>query len=384
LYLYPQLKAVLFVDLFVIITILLFSSGNFGHSYSTNSTNTNIETNNPKPFIHVETNKPKYLRDEVVRIFGYVDDGHRVNGKVTTHISDGSKVVDNESIYTTKNGTFRLNFTDTHNPGDYKITASINDSQDSSNVTSIHIMDLWATPMVQILLLGSMSSAIGLFVLLLVTSKYKKEKKGESEFEIAEILRFMCISGIALSPILAYFLSDMELGTASPIGLTMRQPLDQSGKPQSDTKGQIISYWIIHVGGTSANNYATGLNIPFYVVMFGTLGGYLRYLHKAARKEHDYFYKIEIKCEKCGEKIKPDYTSSLFIHDTLGELSHVLLSPLLAIAVWFILSQGDTSTNVYILAVVSFAVGLITEEVIHGIVTFVQGRLKETDKSKHT
>jgi hypothetical protein len=72
------------------------------------------------------------------------------------------------------------------------------------------------------------------------------------------------------------------------------------------------------------------------------------------------------------------------MHETLGELSHIFLSPLLAIALWFIISQGDIYTNVYIYAAVSFAVGLITEEVIHFIVDFASGRLRGKDKTSTT
>jgi hypothetical protein len=68
------------------------------------------------------------------------------------------------------------------------------------------------------------------------------------------------------------------------------------------------------------------------------------------------------------------------MHETLGELSHILLSPLLAVAIWFIISQGETYSNVFILSAVSFAVGLVTEEVVHAIVNFATGRLKLRDR----
>jgi hypothetical protein len=71
----------------------------------------------------------------------------------------------------------------------------------------------------------------------------------------------------------------------------------------------------------------------------------------------------------------------LFMHETSGELSHIALSPLLSIAMWFIISEDGKSNNVYLIAAVSFAVGLVTEEVIHEIVGFAQGRLNITDKS---
>jgi hypothetical protein len=108
-----------------------------------------------------------------------------------------------------------------------------------------------------------------------------------------------------------------------------------------------------------------GLNIPFYILTFGISGGFLRYLYKTAGKEYEH------------NGSPPINSATVFVHQTLGELANVLLSPLLAIAVWFILSQGDARTNVYIMAALSFIVGLITEEVIHSLILFAKGRLKE-------
>jgi hypothetical protein len=43
---------------------------------------------------------------------------------------------------------------------------------------------------------------------------------------------------------------------------------------------------------------------------------------------------------------------------------------LLAIVVWFIL-QGDYADNIFLLAAVSFTVGLITRDIIRGIIKFI-------------
>ena len=368
----------LFILLFTILIVILFYRSAFGYTYSSNA------NNKTESFVHLGTNKPKYIMGEVVTISGYLDDsnGYRANGIVTIQISDQNRPVSTESIYTTKNGSFKLNFNDTDKPGDYRISvASINHTKPTDPDTiSIHIYDFFNTRFFTVLLYSAAPALIGLFILLLLVSKYKKgqdkqDKEGQDKkrenFEIPEIFRFILISGIALSPILAFILSDMQMGTNTPIGLIVWEPLDQNGKPRLDTNGHNISQWIIHIGGTPANNYATGLNVPFYVIAFGLLGGYLRYLHKAARKENDEFSKMY---DQKG------YTSGTFMHETLGELSHILLSPLLAMGLWFIISQEDTYTNAYIYASVSFAVGLITEEVIHFIVSLAKGRLKDTDK----
>ena len=101
-------------------------------------------------------------------------------------------------------------------------------------------------------------------------------------------------------------------------------------------------------------------------MVFGILGGYLRYLAKAASKE-GLIPEILI-----PETKKIETSSSDFLHVTLGELAQIFLSSLLATVVWFIISQGS-NTNIYTLAAVSFSIGLVTKEIIGGIIRFVTG-----------
>jgi hypothetical protein len=187
---------------------------------------------------------------------------------------------------------------------------------------------------------------------------------------VQEVIRFICISGIALSPILFFIITDVGIGMNSPMGLIMDQPLDENKVPQTNA-----SHWVIHIGGTQNDNYETGLIIPFFVFAFGILGGYLRYLYKAYEKMRD-----EEKEKESKEFIIlyvediDNITSAEFLHDTIGELTIIFLSPLLAIAVWFIIFQGDIYDNIYIAAAISFTLGLVTKEVIKGLIAFASGR----------
>ena len=77
-----------------------------------------------------------------------------------------------------------------------------------------------------------------------------------------EILRFIFLSGLVISFLASLLFVDIQFGTQSPLGLVK----------QSDTKNE---YWTFSIGGT--------IQIPVYVIVFGLLGGYIRYLYKTSR-----------------------------------------------------------------------------------------------------
>jgi hypothetical protein len=66
-----------------------------------------------------------------------------------------------------------------------------------------------------------------------------------------------------------------EIGGGGPIGL-VRESIQNigQGKPVEDsTKG----VWVVHIGGDrSPDNPISGLSIPFFVLLGGVLGGYIR------------------------------------------------------------------------------------------------------------
>jgi hypothetical protein len=83
---------------------------------------------------------------------------------------------------------------------------------------------------------------------------------------IASILRFFSLSVMVLTPYTLFIYDDLEFGVNSPVGLVSKEPLD---------KKEPLNRWIINVGGTSRDNYSSGLEIPFYVFAFGIAGGNL-------------------------------------------------------------------------------------------------------------
>jgi hypothetical protein len=113
-------------------------------------------------------------------------------------------------------------------------------------------------------------------------------------------------------------------------------------------------------------------------VSLGLLGGYLRYLSKAASKVYVY-----VTGDK-PERILAEKNSQEFAVGTEAELSEIALAPLLAIVVWLLLSQGQTTASIYWLAAVSFSVGLITKEIIDSIkrlMTRISTSHNATDRS---
>ena len=136
---------------------------------------------------------------------------------------------------------------------------------------------------------------------------------------------------------------DVDLGMNSPVGLVLQQISDKNGNIQFDKNtGLPVREWVINVGGNSmTNNPSSVISIPYYVIMLGLAGGYLRYLSKAASKI--YYYRDSSKLHSkvrtpIPDDSKHEETSEDFAVGTEVEISEIALAPLLAIVVWFILS----------------------------------------------
>jgi hypothetical protein len=181
----------------------------------------------------------------------------------------------------------------------------------------------------------------------------------ERNLQRARTWRFICISGIVFSLISIYVFLAAGIGVGSSLGLVKIH----------DVNSKLSTQWVISVGGT--------IHVPFYVFVFGILGGYLRYLYSTAYPE-----KKEDTPEKPADfpipnqiaKVKDD--TEQFLISTIKEIALIVLAPLLAIAIWFVVSgQGQTYTNIPILAALSLAIGLITKEVVDGLIKFAQGHI---------
>lgn len=163
-----------------------------------------------------------------------------------------------------------------------------------------------------------------------------------------EILRFLFLSTIAFTPLLAFALTDVQIAPASPFGLVIR------GGGGNNTL--FDNQWVVNIGGIGTNEYENGIQVPVSVVIFGLAGGYLRFLYYTSTRRQE-------------EVIEEES-----FYESIKDLALFFLSPLLAIAVWLVLFQGGT-TSTFTLAAVSFTVGLVTREVVYSLIGFVKSRI---------
>jgi hypothetical protein len=152
--------------------------------------------------------------------------------------------------------------------------------------------------------------------------------------------------------------------------------LDNAGRQE------IGGQWMINEGGNKHNNFSDGVQIPIYVITFGIIGGYLRYLYDATapkrRKE------LEEKINKMDSKNLRVEIRRFFVFEYLRSIALIFLSPILAVVVWFVLAQlgiqgqrqnAAGQTGIFVLSAVSFTIGLVTDEAIRYLINFIRDRL---------
>ena len=90
-------------------------------------------------------------------------------------------------------------------------------------------------------------------------------------------------------------------------------------------------------------------------------------------KKNDLLYLYPLTTEKRG-----------IFYRSLEDIALILLSPLLAIATWLLLKQGGVNidSGAFMLAAVSFAVGLVTDDVIKALIGFVSSKLGTSDEKR--
>ena len=194
---------------------------------------------------------------------------------------------------------------------------------------------------------------------------------------IDEILRFIFISGIVGSILVGFLVTDKQFGIRSPIGLVV--------KPLSNDTGKITKYeWVLNIGGEPFK-YTSGVQIPVYVLIIGLVGGYLRYLYKTSKLMTD--NELIKERRKIKELLAQEHTRNLArritFYESLKDLVLLFLSPLIAVASWFLISQWrPTENSVYLIGLICFSASLLTVEIVNTIIRFTKGFLKESETSK--
>jgi len=336
-------------------------------------------------FISVHTDAAKYTKGHDVIIFGNVSDanGTKESKVVRVEISQlGVGRPETSTSLFAENGLFYFKAPDIglgmkNTTAMYNVTAEIEENR-AKGWTSFEVSDA-ETPLITIAI-GILSLG-GFLYLLLKILPYTGTRKYTSGGSLAvtrlniddiynsEVIRFITLSGIALTPFTMFIYYQWEYGLDNPIGLV---------KESSKSNGLMIE-WVINVGGSESDNYSKGLQIPFYVVVLGIAGGYLAYLVKAAfkLKKSDKSDKSD-KSEHVPPDITPDTTRQRFMQESIAELSEIILAPFLAIGAWFLLSISG-NPNVYTIGAVSFTVGLATKRIIERFVGFVGGAIENSE-----
>ena len=223
----------------------------------------------------------------------------------------GAIVPKSTTIALAKNGTYSASIFSPTEPGHYEITASAAAQKyfkEYSNSYIIEIQELFFTRGAYILYIGGAIGFLGLLVVILkapklstISSKEYSTSASESEqrsiimqamdaikypsnfikrpldINTYTILRFVFLTILSVTPILAIVFTDVQIAPNSPLGLII--------KTDNQNNTVIDNQWVVNIGGIAINNYSTGIQIPVSVIIFGIAGSYLRFLYYTSTKE---------------------------------------------------------------------------------------------------
>ena len=201
---------------------------------------------------------------------------------------------------------------------------------------------------------------------------------GIRNIAIDEILRFIFISGMVGSILVGFLVTDMQFGIRSPIGIVVKSTSNASAE------------WVLNLGGGPSYlpkipEYDKGLQIPIYVLIIGLVGGYLRYLYKTSKLLTD--NELIKERRKIKMLLTKEHTRNIArqiaFYQSLKDLVLLFLSPLMAVAVWFLISQWrPTENSVQLIGLVCFSASLLTVEIVNTLISFTKGYLKKPEASK--
>lgn len=328
--------------------------------------------------IAVDTAKSIYVPLEGVEvIIGVYDNkGCQIPAKILLQITkiDGEMpvVVYRQSFTAATEdipGFNTYNWFTSNEPGTYNITATTTiGGREETSWKILTIQEFYLSRFSFMWFLGSLFF-ISLIVLIL---------KSTANRELNEVLRFVFISGIIFCILLSFIFLSEKVSEVSPIGIVTKEVIPEGSEsdiistytpgPQDTPLGG--GQWVLNIGG-QAPQYSSGIQIPMGILVFGIAGGYLRYLYKTSKlyKDHKEYFAVDK--DDVGS-----YRIWLFYH-SLEDISLLFLSPLLAIAIWLLLVQAGMTGQEALptIAVISFSVGLVTEEVVQALINFAKSTL---------
>lgn len=353
----------------------------------------------------------KYLVNQIAVVTGNIYDNNgkpisaKISLEVTYYKNDTSKpsTVYKSSVFSTL-GKFRDAGLNLEKEGSYTVNAItvVNDTRETASI-AFEVVGLHETTAGWTIFVGlGAVVALLLFMAFIPITLIKLTHVG--------VLRFGLVTLILVAVILFFIYSDVQIGQSAPLGLVAKQTTrtleDLTLKEISvDEIAQFLAVdkfeWVINVGGDVRDNYSSGIQIPVFVFIFGMLGGYLRFLQVTAKKwlrdalksallqkynEEETAKKIPGILHDAYEKgIFDESLTRVLFNRSMKDLALLIVSPLLAVAIYFILVQAgiDDANDFPTIAAVSFGVGLVTDTAIKRLQDFVGGTLgsiKDRDK----
>ncbi|MGB7706148.1 MAG: hypothetical protein WBL64_02510, partial [Nitrososphaeraceae archaeon] len=312
--------------------------------------------------VAVATDYPEYTKFQNIKILvsAFSEKGGTME-LVVEQRNSANSLISNTSYQTLVNVTdYVFNLQVPGKPGTYSITVkAIQNGNIGTSFTSFSVVYVYDTNTVKLMFV-----AMIFFAALLILIIASKENNATEE-----ILRFLFLSGIVASILLSLLFTQLEYGASSAVGL-MRSSVPATNETAFANLSAVP--WVFHIGNK--------LFIPLYVVVFGLIGGYLRYLYKTSRLflDKDLRKDTEDLTKYLTDQKAKDVGRRVIFCESLKDLSLFFLAPILAIVAWFLFSQweliADSDT---LLAVFSFSAGLVTTEIVNGITNFTKRNLIE-------
>ena len=381
----------------------------------------------PTRYLAITTHPTNHLAGESVRISGEYVNGtdYPISGMILLKAYDkdeldkaepGEDVDEIKSALVFANeGSFQDKSFAFTKSGTYLVTA--HSELETIGKTEIHVTDFYLIPAFYI----AIAAVLAIAGLMYVMTQIGGPNLSLSVFRVS---RFSLVSIFVLCMVLFFISSNVEYGTQSPVGIILKEPDksdDETETIKSESDDPLRLDWVLHFGQYSVNpsDEEVGLSIPLFIMIFGVLGGYLRFFYFTSRpwlREEmlnrlddtlEYFTiwldeENYLKNEKGGklhpvsdEKEKYDIVlknayyghfhptlSMILTNRVMSDLSLLLIAPVLAVMMFFVLSQSglDPSQHVLSFAVSSFLAGLFTEDVIKKLKT-MQNQDEEPKKS---
>lgn len=261
--------------------LIIISSFNVNLAFAQEDVNgDNLVNTNSNTVISINTLSGKLTDGSVVNSFGEVFDK---SGKpITTQIyleivneTNTSEKIYHNVVSSNDKGRFFDRSLDIQQTGKYEIRANVGTNFDESSYVKVPL---------EIVKFYESKVGIGIFIEVFfigaILALLFIQLKFGLTIQSVEPLRFAIITLCSLIPIIILVAADVPLGQDGPFGIV---PIVQEKMDEQTQVERLFTSWHIHVGGNPRDNYTSGILIPVFVLVFGLLGGFLRFVRKMAQ-----------------------------------------------------------------------------------------------------